>query len=380
VRDDARCRRIRRGPRRARPRPLRRLDRRQILARGREDLLKRIYGIYRRSHPPLPDGAADASELLAHREFLADPAKEIIQDALRAHRLADPPRYEDRARAKVAPPARIGKGLARAVRATVADAASGALARPLAAERLRRQLAAFACTDEAVERLISGGAAGLDETLASLEPARNDAPLGDEHLRVQQDLYGGDLAAMQRELFGGAGGRGKLVYRRNAASPALPIRIAVSKRKAHAVIGYCEGVCTAPDHQLWDDPRFLQAIIWGPEGRACGGVHLLLVEHEGRTHLALPGINPALSLIAEAGEDAVLDAVFAFAQRLVQAWGLGELWIPTDRGIASNRGPIHAALAERPFAKRRIPSTRFSYAPYAYSFDEVLIVTGRMSG
>lgn len=110
--------------------------------------------------------------------------------------------------------------------------------------------------------------------------------------------------------------------------------------------------------------------------RARGGMHLLIVDREGATlALALPGINPSLDLLGESGADAVLDALLAWAVALARQNGFGAVWVPDHGGILSNRGaPIHGALAEKKLPVKAIPSTVFSYRPYGYSFNQVLVV------
>ena len=101
---------------------------------------------------------------------------------------------------------------------------------------------------------------------------------------------------MERELFGDGGAKGKLEYRRRASGAFVTLRFEVTKYRIHSPIGFCEGVCTAADVELWNQPEFLQTIIWGPDKTARGGVHLLVVKESGKSYLLLPGINPSLSL------------------------------------------------------------------------------------
>lgn len=340
----------------------------------RAALLQRLYARHVADEQPLPDDVDDPSTLLKLREFLADTAREIIQDALRAFRTTDPERYDRQATAKLAPRGQIGRGLAKAVWRTVEAHAAGEVDAEAAAKRLTSQLRGFDLEGEGLASLLGARSKDqLDGALAALEPREADVTLGEEHLRVLADLIGGELAAMQRELFGN-GAKGKLEYRRTAGGAAMVIRFEPTKRRAHAPIGICEGVCTATDDQLWERPGFIQVVFWGPDRRALGGMHFLVVEDDGARHLALPGINPSLGLLKEVGADALLDAAFAFARRAAERWGLGEVWIPTARAITSNRGPVRDAIVARELPTRSISTKEFSYSPYRYTFDEVWVL------
>jgi len=103
-------------------------------------------------------------------------------------------------------------------------------------------------------------------------------------------------------------------------------------------------------------------------------MHALSIDLDGVRHLALPGINPSLSLLSEVGPDAMLDAVFSFARQLCDRWNLAGILIPTHRGITTNRGPIREAIEARGFAERAFASVQFSYRPYSYTFDRAFVV------
>jgi hypothetical protein len=342
-------------------------------SKTRARFLERLYRRFHHGGRSLSASPTSAEELLRHREFLADAAREIAQEALRAVRLASPEQYERLARAKLTPKPYVGPGLVRSVWKTIEQRRAGEIDEASAMDRLSRQLRAFEI--EGARLLELGQRAALETALAALPP-RQDEPveLGGEHVRIVQEIAGSELAAMQRELFGDGQGRGKLEYRRDAGGGGTAIELEVTKRRAHVAIGFCEGVCTATDGQLWDEPRFLQCVFWGPDDRACGGMHLLEVPREGKKPaLALPGINPSIELLGESGADAVLDALLGYATGLAKANGFGAVWIPDHRGILSNRGPIHAALAAKNLPSVSIPGTQFSYRPYSYSFDRVFV-------
>lgn len=319
----------------------------------------------------LPDLAPDPSTLLALREFVADDAREVIQAALRAHREADPVRYAERARAKLSPPRKVGQGLARVVGRTVAAARAGELEGSVAVERVERQLKGFELGSRGAAALLELDEASLAVALAALAPAEVRIEIGQEHLRIHSDLFGPELAAMERELFGAQGATGKLEHHA-ATGPALELRLQPTKRRAHSPVGFSEGVCTATDDKLWDDPRFIQTVIWGADGRCRGGIHLLVVgDEKSGEWLALPGINPSLDLLQTVGPKPFLDAALEWARGLAASMKLKGVWIPTHAGIVSNRAAIRDELEQRGDPVKQVATVEFSYSPYRYTFAEV---------
>jgi len=356
-------------------------------SKARETFLQRIYHCHHDAGHSLPESPTSAEEMLRYREFLADAAREIVQEAFRAARAADPDRYDAQARAKLSPRPFVGPGLVRSVWRTVESARSGAITAAIARERITRQLKGFEVSGGGDDRVLAcADRAALEALLPSLPVKGAEVELGNEHVRALQELAGAELAAIQRELFGDGETKGKLEYRDDAEKHGLVLELEVTKRRAHVPIGFCEGVCTAIDEELWNQPRFLQVVIWGEDDspgaagkrrrrRARGGMHLLVVEREGQPSvLALPGINPSLDLLAEAGPKAILDALLEYAIGLAKRAGFGAVWIPDNPGILSNRGPIHAALAEKTLPSKGVPSVTFSYRPYGYTFERVLTV------
>ncbi|HYE05626.1 MAG TPA: hypothetical protein VEL07_08845 [Planctomycetota bacterium] len=334
-------------------------------------LIARVLAAHRRARGPLPDDLDSVLGMIACRDALADGGRDVVRDALAAHRAQDPERYDRRARVRLAPRSAIGPGLARAVRLTVAAARTGEVPRDEALARLGRQLAGFADQDE-VARFVDLDEAAVDARLAGL--ARDDATviLGDEHLRVLGDLVGADIAAMQRELFGDNDRRGKLEHRLGGGATRR-LRLAATKRRAHAAVGFCEGVCTARDRGLWDDPEFLQVVAWDEVGRAQGGMHLYALRGAHGDALVAPGINPSLRLLGEVGAAAFLGAALDFARRCADAWGFAHAWVPTATYIASNRAAVYDALAGLGLKRRAIPGARFT----AYDYAEVWEIPAR---
>jgi hypothetical protein len=351
---------------------------RGVLARDPEksELLAAAYARARAGGAGLPERPGSAEELVAYEEFLEDRIRDVLEEALGAFRAEAPEEYERIRRARLAPPVRPGKGLVREVWRTVEAFRSGALAAADASARLARQTREFSCRGgDLLEFLSAARSAGeLEDRLGDLSRGEIGLQPGKEVRRVWGELCGSDAAAMHRELFGGAGSPAKVEYRSEGGGPALELAFEVTKRRVHAPVGFCEGVCTATDEALWDRPEFLQTVFWGPGGTALGGMHLLIVEEGGRRFLSLPGINPSARLLALVEAGKVLSACLDFARALSRRWGMGGVWIPSAPWIHSNRAAIQKAVQDRGFEERAIAEQPFSFSPYAYAFKEVLVV------
>jgi hypothetical protein len=338
-------------------------------------LLARLLALLKSQGAAFPVAAQTAVELIAHRELLADQCRDTIEALLLAARAEAPGRYERLVHDKLLPKPKINAGLVRGVAQTLQGLREGRLERTAALQRLEGQLQAFEADLEALVALADLEPADLRAALEALPPRAHALEAGKEVSRLHADFLGPVLQRMQEVLFGTRDAPGCLVYR--LASEPLPLQLEVTKRRAHAAVGLTEGVCVAEDLQLWNTPTFLQTVLWSPDGVARGGFHLLLVEDEDGGYLTLPGINPSSSLLKEVGAGPVLDAVVDYAWRLARAWGLRGVWVPSQPGIHSNRHEMHLEIASRAWAGRHVKRHPFSYSPYSYSFEEVLVVPER---
>jgi hypothetical protein len=337
-------------------------------------LLPRMFARMKGAGLLLPTEARTAGQLLAVQALLSDQLRDQVEELLLAARAEDPERFSRLVEDKLAPPARLGPGLFKAVQGTVEAARAGALSPEEAATRLARQLQAFEVDAPSLLAALLR-ARSLEESkavLASLPPRRVELEPGKEVHRIHADFVGQLVQAMQRELHGSAEQPGALEYR--ASSDSLALRFELTKRKAHAAVGICEGVCTAGDVALWNRPEFLQCVFWDEEGIAQGGMHLLIVEEEGQRYLTLPGINPSVRLLARVEASVFLDAVVDYGWRLARRLGFQGVWVPASPGIHSNRGAIHEELARRDWPLRGSQLHEFSTEPYRYTFEHVLEV------
>ncbi|MBK8009940.1 MAG: hypothetical protein IPK13_01215 [Deltaproteobacteria bacterium] len=318
-----------------------------------------------------------ARDLIALRDLASDDLRDRVEECLLAARAEDGERYRRLVDAKLAPAARVGTRLVRNVFRTLEAWRDGRIDDQQGTRRVVGQLQRFAVDEDLIGRLRA--ACSVEEVSAVLtsvaagggQPSRERAD-ATEVQRVHGDLVGQEIEAMRQTLFGSSAVPGCVVFRAGADSTVLTFE--VTKRRAHAAVGFSEGVCIVFDVRLWNNPRFLQLIFWGEHGQAMGGAHLLVVDDEHGSYLALPGINPTQELLALVDVDELLDAVLDHAWRLADAWALHGVWVPVMRSIHSNRQAIHEAVARRNWLVQRTKGHAFSYSPYAYSFSDVFAV------
>lgn len=309
--------------------------------------------------------------LIALRDFAANRLRDYVEEVLLAAKASDGPRYERLVRGKLAPAVGVGKALIKGVEATLGAYRDKKLTRPETVERLARQLQDFEWAQpEAL--LAADGRSAVEDVLSRLPVKAAPLNAGVEVDRIHQELTGQSLRNMRQILHGNDGRTGCLEFVQSAGARKLTLE--VTKRRAHAAVGYCEGVCVAGDELLWNKPHFWQAVIWGDNGVCAGGAHVLVVQDEGGTYVTLPGINPSQELLSESNPELVLDRVTEFAWRLARALGARGVWVPTAGYIHSNRRGIQDAIAAKKWPQRACRDHAFSEAPYRYSFSSVFEV------
>jgi len=340
-------------------------------------LLARMFARMKHGGLLLPTEARTAAQLLTVQEVLSDQLRDLVEEVLLAARKEDRERFNRLVQDKLAPPARMGPGLLKAVQGTLEAFKAGTLSPEEAAERLARQLSSFEVDAPSLLAALARARSPEErmQVLESLTPRRVELEPGKEIHRIHADFVGQLVQAMQRELHGSPERPGALEYR--ASSDSLVLEFELTKRKAHAAVGFCEGVCTAMDVALWNRPEFLQCVFWDEEGIAKGGMHLLIVEEEGRRYLTLPGINPSVRLLARVEATVFLDAVVDYSWRLARQLGLHGVWVPASPSIHSNRRAIHEELVRREWTLRGSQEHPFSTEPYRYTFSQVLEVPER---
>jgi len=340
----------------------------------------RLLSVVRAASNHVPLEAGTAAQLQEISRVFSDRLRDAVEEALVASKRQDQAMYDRLVREKMTPKARVGPGLMKSVWRQVESYRGRLVGEEEAVRRLLHQLRSFAVDQAAITEILTR-VDSIDELRSLLErigPRQANPQPGREVQRIHAELAGQEASAMQRELFGGPQGGGLLEYR--AASVQLELTCEVTKRRAHAALGFTEGVCVATDVTLWNNPDFLQAAFWDSDGICRGGMHLLAVQDAGRGYLTLPGINPSSYLLEIVEAPTVLDMACDYAWRLAQAWGMSGVWIPAAPEIHSNRQAVREAIAERRWKTRSVRTITFSHEPFAYSFAEILDVPpGRAS-
>ncbi|MEM8712231.1 MAG: hypothetical protein AAGG01_14875 [Planctomycetota bacterium] len=219
-----------------------------------------------------PQHADTPADLIAWKEMLGDHARDVVEESLLAARDLDPDRYRRMVSDKLAPVARVGPGLVKALCKLAEDLRHSKVEPSAAAERVTRQLPGFALDADALiaDLMACADRDAVRARLTALTPQEVEIEPGKELARLFADFLGQEVTAMQRELFGSAESLAKLVYELTDSAHPLEINLELTKRKAHAAIGLCEGVCVATDDALWSRPEFFQVIFRGPDDIAAG--------------------------------------------------------------------------------------------------------------
>jgi hypothetical protein len=180
--------------------------------------------------------------------------------------------------------------------------------------------------------------------------------------KISSDLVAGINKSMRKEIdkfeFDTEGGGEKV----------RKFEIVISKKREHGVAGYNMGVCVTPDEHLWNDPEFMNCIMFDPElKQAMGGMHFLIREN----NLCLPGINPSLDVLGQVENGKLYDKMIDYALKVKEKLGLKNLLIPTDAVIFSNRTQIQEIVRNKNYEVVNLTTEAvFSYDPYEYSFQE----------
>jgi hypothetical protein len=339
------------------------------------NLTASIYKHYLQGHPPLEPDLGQIQNLFKMKSFIENSSQEVIHAALGEYFEAYPDRFLSYSRNKIIPLKAVGKGLRKSIEKTIEDYEQKKISGTVAQERLQMQLKGFDCSvANFFPTLLSSAPTRREEILNTLKAEAKDIDPGQVYLRVFQDALGDISAQMQKEFFGNSTQAPKMEYKKSSGVNQLKMRFLVTKKKAHAAVGFCEGVCTATDIVLWDRPQFMQVAFWGPDQRCYGGMHVLLSTQKNKTYLTLPGLNPSMVFLKKVRAEEIFDEMINFAKHLVQEWGLDGVWIPINEGIHSNRMEIQQIIREKKYEVKQVEMVDFSVSPYRYSFCTVFDV------
>lgn len=175
------------------------------------------------------------------------------------------------------------------------------------------------------------------------------------------DMLAPTAVAMRNQL-------NKIKFTQSGEINQKTLSLIISKKKEHSLIGFNMGVCVTPDKQLWNDPTFMNCIVFDKESKtAMGGIHLLIRDG----YLCLPGINPSIDLLSTVKADSLFNQLMNYCKETSQTLGLKGVLIPISPEIQSNREQIQKVILSKKY-KRIVLATaaKFSYSPYEYSFSE----------
>lgn len=339
------------------------------LAEKKRDLLLRLYRYYlARGGTALPQDLNSVRNIMALKEFAGDTLRDNVADVLKKYAEADSDAYgsivQKMFKGKIEnPKAAAGrvKGILDRFRENPSEG-KAALGRALkisdsdAIDLLWSRLEGLSESRE-----IEGVLAGLELKVQA----------GKEAAVIARQLLGEEMARMQGEF--------SAKYEFNEGPGKISLRFEISKRQAHGVAGLNMGVCVAPDKQLWDNPNFMNVIIWDQEGIAHGGMHILLIEDNGKKYVSLPGINPSTRLLSRVNTDDIYSKLIDYALKISQALGYDGVLIPTASGIHSNRSEIQRVIQARRYKIETLSNEhQFSYSPHPYTFNTAFVADRAM--
>jgi len=153
-----------------------------------------------------------------------------------------------------------------------------------------------------------------------------------------------------------------------AGERAHELEFVISKKKEHGMIGFNMWVCVAPDAKLWDDPTFMNVIIFDPTTKqAQGGIRLLIREN----CLCLPGINPSTDLLGAVDNEKLYAEMIDYARAIAKNLGLQKILITKEAAIYSNRSQIQTIVPSKAYPTHKLENiAQFSHYPYPYSFQD----------
>ncbi len=333
------------------------------LEKDKRDLLARLYK-YRLANGggALPQDLNSVQNIMVLKEFAGDKLRDIVSDVLKGYQVSEPEKYT--AVLNKMFQTKINKGAAKAVAGVLATFKNDSVKGKSVLGRMLK------ITDEDVlvrlweDLSVLTDIKDIENSLGKVEFKVRPGKEADTIARL---LLGKDLGKMQGEF--------SAKYKFNEGKDHLNVRFEVSKKQAHGVVGLNMGVCVAADKKLWDDPNFMNVIIWNEEGIAMGGMHILFMKDKGKTYVSLPGLNPSTGLMVKVSADDVYNKLVAYAWRINDALGHDGVIIPTNATIHSNRSEIQRVIAARQYEKIVLSKEQqFSYSPQEYTFSEAYIV------
>lgn len=341
------------------------------LRERREEMIKGLYRYYHHAKgQTLPASLGTVQNIMALKQYTGDTMRDLAGECINKYAEKEPEKYatimDKMFKTKIENP----KGMARGILKVLNDEKLKDRAENVRATIQREAIGKMLkIEDKDVLEKIWEKVRGETEPAAierMLEGITFSVQGGKEAVAIAQTLQGEEFKAMQGEV------SAKYEFRESVEK--IKLRCVVSKRKTHGVAGCNMGVCVAPDEKLWNNPNFMNVILFDQNDIAQGGMHVLLIEDGGKKYLTLPGINPSVGLMAQVAAADIYDKLIAYAHELAGALGCDGVLIPTDASIHSNRSEIQRVVTAKCSEKVTLSKIhQFSYSP-EYSFQECYIV------
>ena len=319
---------------------------------NREDLMRRLYRYFRISRDQtLPSSLANIPDIMAHKQFIGDTVYDLAGECIREYAKTNQEAY----RAALAKMFRTRIDNPKGAAAMVGGMLEKYRDSP---EKGRAHLGKILRIEdeEILDRVWNEvrDKKNVGEIATVLGSLKLEPQEGKEVAKIVQQLQGSDYKIMQSEI--------SQKYEFKEGREAQRFRFA-SKRKAHSVAGHNMGVCVAEDAKLWNNPNFMNLIIFDENNRAWGGMHVLVIEEGGKRYLTLPGINPSSLLLARVASEVIFDRMMDYAKALAKELKCEAVLIPKSSVIHSNRSKS-SVIAEKGYSDHLLKEVH----PFSYSF------------
>ena len=320
---------------------------------------RKLYRYFRRARGAgLPGNPTNHAGLALYQEFLGDTLPELVRSSLLAFQKASPQAY--RSLAISASPDNAGaiEGMAKNVHQILVRYRQGKMAKAVVQTAVTTILSRQGLDGRQLwhDLLRLRDTQSLEKYLSSRAPPQADT------VEILVSRINNNLVQKERMAF--AAEAAKWEFR--AGRRIKKLRAVITKRKAHAVCGFNSGVCTAQDQQLWENPDFLNVILFDENDVAQGGMQLLIGPPGLKGHVVLVGNNPGYHLLNEVDPKALYQEMIHLAQDIAQLLGLDKrVLIPLDPYLHSNR-PIFKEIIKSktyPLTGNFPTAIRFSYDP-----------------
>jgi len=332
------------------------------LRSNREEILKKLYRYFRYTQgQTLPDTLGIIQNIMAVKQYVGDTMRDLVDQCTNKYKENNPETYKEVINKMFKKPETKAKAVLGVVKKYSKQPEDGKkrldnmlqLNDPDMLDKIWEEV-----KDMRDVRSIREVLKGITITMQG----------GKEAVTITQILQGKEYKAMQGEV--------TAKYEFKESMEKIKLRCVTSKRKAHGAIGLNMGVCVAPDEKLWDNPNFMNVILFDEDNIAQGGMHVLIIEEDdGKKYLTLPGINPSIGLLSQVPADDIYNKLIAYAHELARELNCEGVLIPKETNIHSNRSEIQRVVSGKNYEEITLSKIHpFSYDPYKYSLQGCYVV------